>query len=237
MKKSIFFTLVLGLLITSIKAQYYEIRPSFISLTGGAGNVSLKDCQFPGYYGKVEGAFFINYLFGVGLQVNHGYYKPFENRFADNRVNTPRFNYNKTTATLDNYIVQNYTVNAYFNAMPNWWFSFMGCGGVGIQRTLTPQGSILYEEIYPYQNYGEAYQSATIDINRETRTAFVFHAGMRVNLMVSDRFGFTFNTDYFYSKHNKYGYNSIIPEEVQKPQIHEFTGTAGIIILLNEMLY
>lgn len=227
MKKNVLFIFVILFITQTTKAQFYETHPHFISFTGGAGNASFHDVKFPGYYGKFEGAFFFNYLFGAGLQVNHGYYKPFENIFANERINAPRIPYNKTTATLDHYIIENYTANAYFVAMPVWWFSFMACGGVGFQRTLTPQGSILYQEIHPYQHYGSPTQSSTIDVVRETRRSIVFHVGLRTNLMVTDRFGFTFNTDYFFAKNKKY------PNE----NLHEVTGTAGIIIKLHEMFY
>jgi hypothetical protein len=227
MKKRILSSLIFLALAVSLNAQhYYQIHPSFISFTGGAGNISFQDAEFPGYHGKIEGAYFFNYLFGAGIQANHGYYKPFPNKYADERVNTPRFNYTKTTADLSPYTIQNYTLNAYLVAMPDWYYSFMFSGGAGWQRLGTPKGSVLYEEIYPYQLHGDPLQSATVDYNKDIRNSFVFHAGAKANLMMTDRFGFTLTTDYFYSKNKKY----------ENERLHQFNATFGFIIKLHEML-
>lgn len=226
MKKSLVLSFIVLFTVVGLNAQYYQIHPSFISFTGGAGNISFLDSEFPGYYGKLEGAYYFNYIFGIGLQANHGFHKPFPNKFADERVNTPRFNYTKTTADLSNYVVENYTFNAYLTAMPDWRYSFTFVGGAGLQRLNTPKGSILYEEIYPYQFYGNPVQSATLDFAKETYTSFVFHTGARANLMITDRFGLTLNADYFFAKNKKY----------ENERLHEFSATLGIVIGLHEIL-
>lgn len=227
MRKIILLSFALLLTQVVTKAQFYEIHPHFVSVSGGAGTISFNDAQFPGYHGKLEGAFFYNYLFGTGLQASHSYFKPLENTFADQRINTPRHTYNLTTADVDYYIVENYTANAYFVAMPTWWFSFMGLGGAGFQRLLTPQGTIQYDDFYPYLHFGEADQTSTIDVVREKHNSVVFHLGMRANLMVTDRFGFTFGTDYHFAKNKKYA----------NERLHQFSGSAGIIVKLYELLY
>lgn len=226
MKKRIILSFIVLFTVVGLNAQYYQIHPSFISFSGGAGNISFQDAEFPGYHGRMEGAYFFNYMFGVGLQADHGYYKPFPNKFADERVNTPRYNYTKTTADLTHYIVENYTVNAYLTSQPEWWYSFSFVGGAGLQRLNTPKGTVLYEEIYPYQFYGTSIQSSTIEFAKEISTSFVFHTGARANLMVTDRFGFTLNTDYFFAKNKKY----------ENERLHQFNATFGIIIGLHEIL-
>lgn len=227
MKKYTFLLLFVALSISASFGQYYSTKPHFISFGGGITRNNFEETKDIGYFGNVEGAYFFHSLFGTGLKVDYSFLGILPNKFADNYTTKPDIKYNKTTVDVDMYVVRNYTANAYFNAQPNEWFSLMITAGAGFQTLTTPKGSILYEEIYPYNNFGTPIpnQNAYVEVKRETYKPVVFHAGVRTNFMFNENVGFNVFLDYNYAKNKYYIYE----------RHHQFSGGLGMIFMFPEI--
>lgn len=227
MRKFTFLLIVFCLSCTMSYGQFYEMKPHFISIGGGICRNNFEETKNIGYSGTVEGAYFFHYLFGAGLKVDYSYFTPLANKFADNYKTKPDITYNRTTTDVTNYIVRNYTANAYFNAMPNEWFSLMISAGAGFQFLSTPSGSILYEEVYPYNNYGTPVpnQNAFVEVKKESYHPVVFHAGLKTNFMFSEFFGMNVFGDYFYSKNTAF----------LNERNHQFSGGIGLVFMFPEI--
>jgi hypothetical protein len=217
---------MLSLFCTQSYAQFYETKPHFLSIGGGVSRNNFVDSKQMGYFGKVEAAYFFHYLFGAGLKVDYTYFDALPNIFADSLKTRPPINYNRTTTNVNQYIVRNYTANAYFNAMPTWWFSFMISVGAGFQVLTTPSGTVLYEEVYPYNSYGNPSpkQTALVEVKEEKYRPVVFHAGLKTNFMFNENFGMNVFGDYYFSKNVNF----------LKEQHHQFSGGIGLIFMLPE---
>lgn len=227
MKKYAFLLMFICTMASQSFAQYYESRPHFFTFGGGLSRNNFKETKDFGYMGNVEGAYFFSYLFGAGLKVDYSYMGVLENTFADNFRTKPDINYNKSTTDVGGYLIGNYTANAYFNAQPNEFFSLLIAGGVGFQYLTTPSGTILYEEVYSYNNYGVSLptQSALVNVKSEVYTPVVFHLGFKANWMLSEAFGLNFFGDYHYAKHKFY------PDE----RHNQFSGGLGLIYVFPEI--
>lgn len=227
MRKYTLILMVLGFSLTSSYAQFYETKPHFVSIGGGICRNNFEETKEMGYFGNIEGAYFFHYLFGAGLKVDYNFMDVLPNKFADNYKTKPDISYNRTTVDVDKFMIRNYTANAYFNAMPNEWFSLMITAGAGFQVLTTPKGSILYEEVYPYYDYGNPVpnQNAYVEVKKETYRPVVFHAGIRTNFMFNENVGINVFGDYFFSK-NKAFLNE---------RNHQFSGGLSLIFMFPEI--
>jgi len=227
MKKYTFLIMIVCLSMGASYGQFYETKPHFISIGGGICRNNFEETKELGYFGNVEGAYFFHYLFGAGLKVDYNFMGILPNKFADNYKTKPDISYNRTTVDVNNYIIRNYTANAYFNAMPNEWFSLMITVGAGFQVLTTPEGSILYEEVYPYYTYGNPVpnQDANVIVKKETYRPFVFHTGLKTNFMFSENFGMNVFADYYFSKNKAF----------LSERNHQFSGGIGLIFMFPEI--
>ena len=227
MRKYTLLLMIVGLSIGFSFGQFYETKPHFLSIGGGVTRNNFEETQQIGYFGNLEGAYFFHYLFGAGLRVDWSYMDILPNKFADNYATKPDISYNRTTVDVNMYNIRNYTANAYFNAMPNEKFSFMLTAGAGFQVLNTPSGTILYEEVYPYNNYGTPIpnQDALVNVKKETYRPVVFHAGLRASYMFNENVGMNVFADYQYAKNRFYIYE----------QHHQFSGGIGLIFMFPEI--
>lgn len=227
MRKYTFLLVIIGLSMGYSFGQFYETKPHFISIGGGITRNNFEETKEIGYYGNFEGAYFFHYLFGTGLKVDWAFMNILPNKFADNYTTKPDISYNRTTVDVDIYQARNYTANAYFNAMPNESMSFMLTAGAGFQVLTTPKGSVLYEEVYPYNNYGTPIpnQDALVIVKQEKYRPVVFHAGIRANFMFNENVGLNIFADYHFAKNRYYIYE----------QHHQFSGGVGLIFMFPEI--
>jgi len=214
--------LIISIIFTccNLQAQFNEIKPHFLTIAGGVSTCNLPETKAPGYVGRVEAAYFANYMFGAGLNISNSFFSANDTKFADAYSLKPQFNYSYTSASISQYYVGNYTANVYFSAVPSTKFSFMLSGGLGLQILSTPSGSILYKE----KVNGVTSQSATIDIQSFSYKPVVFHFGARTNFMFNDFIGFNIFADYHYAKNKAYN----------DEQYHEVSGGVGLTFMFAE---
>ncbi len=226
MKKVSFLVIASLLIIFQSKAQkklskyYHEIRPHHISLSGGVGLNNLEDNASIGFNGKFEAVYFANYLLGVGMSISNSFFKVDEEVFADNFYKRPSFNYTNISTSLNSFYYGNYTLNAYFSAMPNTKYSLIFSAGMGFQLHKTPAGTISYYE----KNSLGTVNEAIIDVENKTYTPFLFHLGTKGNYMFSNKFGITMNIDYHYANNKIYFENNY----------SDITAGVGIIFMFAE---